>query len=206
LALLQEEAGACHESIHGTSTPFYKNISALKNAHPLPAPPMKMEKQAVPPTLQMTPATSSDVVSKLSALKQYRRALSLCYKCGAKWSKDHKCSLEVLHAVLDLWECLSPASDTDDNLTKPHTPQEHLCLAISKSAVSGAPAPRIIQFIGTIQGVPLTILLDSGSTSSFISTSIVHQLSSQTILSSPASVCVAGGGVLTSPRILHNAI
>jgi hypothetical protein len=112
----------------------------------------------------------------------------------------------VLHAVHDLWECLSTASDTDDNLIEPHTPQEHLCLAISKSAVSGASAPRTIQFIGTIQGVPLTILLDSGSTSSFISTSIVQQLSSQTVLSSLASVSVASGGVLTSPGILHNAI
>jgi hypothetical protein len=45
---------------------------------------------------------------------------------------------------------------------------------ISKSAVFGAPAPRTIQFIGSIQGAPIIILLDSSNTSSFISTSVVQ--------------------------------
>jgi hypothetical protein len=112
----------------------------------------------------------------------------------------------VLHAVHDIWETLSSDSEPDDNMTEPQAPQEQLCLAISKSAVSGAPAPRTIQFIGSIQGVPITILLDSGSMSSFISTSVVQQLSSQIVLSSHASVSVAGGGVLNSPRILQNAL
>jgi hypothetical protein len=127
----------------------------MKNAHPLLAPPMKLDKQAVPPIQQVTLVPPSDVVSKLSALKQYRRALGLCYKCGAKWSKDHKCAPEVLHAVHDIWETLSSDSKPDDNMTEPQAPQEQLCLAISKSAVSGAPAPRTIQFIGSIQGVPI---------------------------------------------------
>jgi hypothetical protein len=42
--------------------------------------------------------------SKLAAIKSYRKALGLCYKCGAKWSKDHKCSLEVLLAVKAVWD------------------------------------------------------------------------------------------------------
>lgn len=36
---------------------------------------------------------------KLQALKTYRRALSLCFKCGAEWSKDHRCGPKVLQAV-----------------------------------------------------------------------------------------------------------
>lgn len=128
--------------------------------------------------------------------------MGLCYKCGAKWSKDHRCSPDVLHAVQDLWECLSYHSD--DRPEQP-TPQEHLCLAISKAAVSGAPAPRTIQLLGTIQGLPITILTDSGSTSSFVSTTIVQQLSSQTIISQPSSVSIAGGGLLHSAGILQHA-
>lgn len=47
-------------------------------------------------------------------------------------------------------------------------------------------------------------MLDSGSTSSFISDSLVQQLSSQTILPHKSSVSVAGGGLLFSKGILHN--
>jgi hypothetical protein len=42
---------------------------------------------------------TSFVDSKLAAIKSYRKALGLCYTCGAKWSKDHKCSPEVLLAI-----------------------------------------------------------------------------------------------------------
>jgi hypothetical protein len=127
--------------------------------------------------------------------------MGLYYKCGAKWSKDHHCSPDVLHAVHDLWECLSA-----DDVPEQTTPQDQLCLAISKAAVSGAPAHCIIQFLGTIQGLPLTILIDSGSTSSFISAKIVQQLSSQTVISQPSTVSIAGGGLLKSPGILQNAV
>ena len=54
--------------------------------------------------------------------------------------------------------------------------------------------------------MPLTILLDLGSTSSFISTSVVKQLSSQTILQHKTSVSVAGGGILISPGIIQNVV
>jgi hypothetical protein len=50
---------------------------------------------------------------------------------------------------------------------------EQLFLALSKSVVSGAPTPRTIQFRGTLEGIPDTILVDSGSSSFFVSDKIV---------------------------------
>ena len=81
---------------------------------------------------------------------------------------------------------------------------EQLFLALSKIVVSGAPAPRTIQFKGTLEGLPLNILIDPGSSSSFVSDHIVKQLSSQTVVSHPTSVHVAAGGILVSKGILHN--
>lgn len=121
LALLQEEAcGSCEVPRSGTSS-YYKP-STLKNALLLLAPPPKLDKFTVQPTPQVTFASSSDAVSKLLALKQYRRALGLCYKCGAKWSKDHKCAPEVLHAVHDIWEAMSSDSEPEENLPEPQVP------------------------------------------------------------------------------------
>jgi hypothetical protein len=105
--------------------------------------------------------------SKLGAVKAYRKAMGLCYKCGLKWSKDHKCAPEVLHAIHDIWECMS-VDDCSSPLDSDVHQSDQLFLALSKNAVSGAPAPRTIQFQGILEGLPLTILIDSGSSSSFV--------------------------------------
>ena len=45
---------------------------------------------------------------KLSALKQYRQAKGLCFKCGEKCNPQHKCPAIVsLHAMEQLWQCIS---------------------------------------------------------------------------------------------------
>jgi hypothetical protein len=42
---------------------------------------------------------------KINALKNYRRAKGLCFTCGERWSRDHKCQQTVqLHVVQELVE------------------------------------------------------------------------------------------------------
>lgn len=99
LALLQEEAGGNTEVTRSSTVPFAKNF---KTALPLPPPPPKAVKQV--PALE---SGTSSMESKLGAVKAYRKAMGLCYKCGLKWSKDHRCAPEVLHAIHDIWESMS---------------------------------------------------------------------------------------------------
>jgi hypothetical protein len=99
LALLQEEAGTSQEAMQSLSF-FYSKIP--KTALHLPAPPKANKLKPVAET-----SRSSATESKLVAVKSYRKAMGLCYKCGLKWSWDHKCAPEVLHAINDLWESLS---------------------------------------------------------------------------------------------------
>lgn len=48
----------------------------------------------------MNPRTDD---GKLSALKAYRRAKGLCFKCGERWSQSHRCSANVpLHVVEEM--------------------------------------------------------------------------------------------------------
>jgi hypothetical protein len=190
LALLQEEVSGQRDLAHTPSLLFSK---IPRTAMPLPPPPSKNDK-AVP---QVDNAAAPALDSKLFVVKAYRKAMGLCYKCGLKWSRDHKC------APHDIWESLSV-----DNCSSPMEPiQAHpdqLFLALSKSAVSGAPAPRTIQFRGTLEGIPLIILIDSGSSSSFVNDKIVQQLSSQIVSTKPTTVHVAGGSILLSQGILKN--
>lgn len=95
----------------------------------------------------------------------------MCFKCGMKWSKDHKCSPEVLHAVEILWESLTNKDDQSVHSAADTTngPDEQLCLSLSKAASGGSLASRMILFQGFIADIPAVILVDSGSSTSFVS-------------------------------------
>jgi hypothetical protein len=80
---------------------------------------------------------------------------------------------------------------------------EQLLMALSKSIASGIPAARTIRLVGQLQDVPVQILIDSGSSSSFINQSLVSQLQHLQVSSVPSSVQVAGGGMLYNDSILR---
>jgi hypothetical protein len=47
--------------------------------------------------------------NKMTALKSYRRAKGLCFKCGEKWGPSHRCSISVpLHLVEEMWVVALP--------------------------------------------------------------------------------------------------
>lgn len=77
-------------------------------------------------------------------------------------------------------------------------------MALSKAAISGVPAPRTVHFEGILKGIPVNILLDSGSTSFFLSASVAEQLSTKKFIAMPTNVQVAGGGVFSSSGSLHH--
>ena len=145
--------------------------------------------------------------AKAAALRAQRRAMGLCYKCGEKWSRDHTCSATVqLHVVQELWELFQLEDEaTEYHVSSPDAAEE-LFLAISKAAIHGADAPRTVKFSGSIQHIPVTLLVDSGSSSSFLSTQLAAKLSGLCPLQKPISVQVAGGGKLSCDSFLPQAL
>jgi hypothetical protein len=84
------------------------------------------------------------------------------------------------------------------------TPSEQVFLAISKSVAAGRSSARTIQLMGSIQDVPVQLLVNSGSSSSFINVTLVDRLQLFTSLPLPSSVQVAGGGLLHSLGIIQH--
>ena len=81
------------------------------------------------------------------------------------------------------------------------------CLLQSpKLLLFGACAARTIQFSGTVAGHPALILIDSGSSTSFISESLVAKLSSAVLTPQSTQVQVSSGGLLQSSRILRKVM
>jgi len=201
MALVQEEVATVPTSRASSPIDWTSSNKFIpKTALPLPLPPWP-DKPLAPTAATPTPATMS-VDAKSAAVKTYRRAMGLCYKCGAKWSKDHKCNPQVqLHVVQELWDLLQDEDYTADTATLADS-EPQVFLALSQCALTGSSAPRTVQFSGTVQGLPVHILLDSGSSTSFISESVAAQLSQVSVKRSSCQVRITGGGTLTSAVIL----
>lgn len=77
---------------------------------------------------------------------------------------------------------------------------------LSAAAVTGDSAPRTMCFNGYLGNVPIRILLDSGSTHTFLSESVASSCAVLQAVDSPISVQVANGQLLTSSKIVPAAI
>ncbi|XP_066365248.1 uncharacterized protein [Miscanthus floridulus] len=96
LALLQEtELGRSKGRVHGKNEfrgSFKTNVEKMKFGDG--------DKPKQQPVL-------TETEDKLTALKNFRRKNGLCFKCGNKWSKDHKCPPQVaLHVIEELLDAL----------------------------------------------------------------------------------------------------
>lgn len=117
MALVQEEVGG-PSSFRMPGRGDWSSSSKYSPRTALPLPPHPRVDRAVPlppPPHQQPEVPPASTVSTLASVKAYRRSLGLCYKCSAKWSKDHRCSLEILNAVEALWESLSVEDDAVDS-------------------------------------------------------------------------------------------
>lgn len=197
LALVQEEA---MESNKKKDPKHYEpsfHRMAPKYPVPLPDPP-KIDKALGGykdddcRSMNATRATSTD--DKLHVLRQYRRARGLCDKCVEKWSHDHKCPPNVqLHAMQEMWELFQgdEAFKIDEPLAQDEEASVHMVL--SQAAYSGVEAPRTMKLVGCIHGKDIIILVDLGSSNTFLSTAVVQELQGQSKLSQPMNVKLANG-------------
>jgi len=133
----------------------------------------------------------------LNAIKAYHRAKGLCYKCGVKWGPAHKCASHVaLHVVEEMWQILQdpdtlakPSVDTDSDSGED-------LMALSLYAANGTEAPKTIRVMGNLAGQTPLILLDSVSSSTFISEHMAANLSNWTPLTTPVLVKIADGATI----------
>jgi len=104
---------------------------------------------------------------KLSALKNYHHAKGLCFTCGERWAKDHKCQAIVqLHVVQELVECMQSLVESLPEAKESIDNMELMHLSVDDKA--SATPERSIILSCTVQGKSVVFLLDSSSSNSFI--------------------------------------
>jgi hypothetical protein len=78
-------------------------------------------------------------------------------------------------------------------------------MLLSAAASSGQSSSRTLQFSGTLGGIAVRILVDSGSSHSFLSSSVATQLPGVSPVPKPVSVTVANGGSMQCTAELVSA-
>jgi hypothetical protein len=222
LVLLQEEAvepGRRRDFRRTDGSPFSKP-HPTKGALPLPPPPPSPGAQAVPDGKKPLDAVRGipkppTVEDKLQTLRSYRKARGLCIRCGERWQPGHKCAPVIqLHALQEVWNLcqdafkLPEASDAQATPTEPEvatTAAAHQLFLLSSAAVSAQPSSQTMQLKGTIGDQEVLILVDSGSSHSFISSTLASNLLGVQSLSSPVSVLVADGSSITCTQEVQMA-
>lgn len=195
LALLQEEVA---DSIKPTNYRF-QEYPYRGRPLPLPLPPARVAPNVMAQDRRCQEAArgKGDHVSKLTALKNYRRARGLCFKCGEKWGQDHACPATIqLHVVEELFEMMgADALGLNDDHSDAMQELETLCTisvhALSEKLSDTEGTPSVLQLQGWIQGHAVTMLVDSGSTTSFMNMKLQQTMQNVTALLSPVKVKVA---------------
>lgn len=81
-----------------------------------------------------------------------------------------------LHALQEVFAIFNMDDDQVSSASEQTTSSEHLLCALSTAAMNGAPSSKSICLLGTIQHRVIRILIDSGSSHSFISDQVADQL------------------------------
>ncbi|KAL4303244.1 hypothetical protein GQ457_10G021490 [Hibiscus cannabinus] len=172
--------------------PTYKPFNAITTP--------TFQKQTSTSTISSQKPNQAFTTAK-QTLQDYRRANSLCFKCGEKFSPTHQCKLKQFHMMEESEEVFEDSNGEDANQTMPQsdytidTAEESL--EISMNALTGNAGHSTIRIQGSLKGNPLNILVDSGSTHSFI-TPVWAKEGLELIETNPLAITVANGEQLLS--------
>ncbi|WVZ53030.1 hypothetical protein U9M48_004021 [Paspalum notatum var. saurae] len=134
---------------------------------------------------------------KLAALRAFRRAKGTCRRCAEKWSKGHRCPTTVqLHALQEVWDLFQLSEESPSEVYEEEMASDQLFLTVSVAAVQGLESSRTMRFQGMLQGQAILILVDSGSSHTFLSSKVADKVVGVSPFPVPIAVQVADGGRL----------
>ncbi|KAJ3684341.1 hypothetical protein LUZ61_013505 [Rhynchospora tenuis] len=155
------------------------------------------QKSELPATVP--PSTSKELT------RDQMRALKLCFNCKEKYVPGHKCAVRAIHS-LQADEVALPAPEEQlyieyiqpDQPSSSHSeePIEHAM--ISMCLPSDTTKFRTLKFKGELDQLPIQILIDTGSTHSFINPSLIDSHIHCVSQTTPLLVRIANGEAMST--------
>jgi hypothetical protein len=180
--------------------PTYQNQYQTKNS-PItpktdPNTTQNQQKNQLPPLLP-TPNQKPMAIRNISpAEMQLRREKGLCYFCDDKFSHTHRCPnrrLMMLHLTDGEGEKLDPDPPEIITTEESEEVQHHLSL----NAMKGNSGMGTIRFTGTIGNIPVQVLVDGGSSDTYLQPRIAQFLKVPIEATPSFQVLVGNGQSLT---------
>lgn len=176
----------------------------------------KMGKTIVPRSPAYTPfrrdtnsAMSASDVWKAQQLKEYRRANNPCFKCNAPFVPGHRCAQPAAAAQLKAMENVDTPEVLTDAMLTAITELEQGWVSdgmyLSIHAMSGTSKGQSIQIQVLMGDQTLIFLIDSGSSHSFIHSSMVARLKLPAQEVKPLLVKIADNSVMKCSKIVKGA-
>jgi hypothetical protein len=145
-------------------------------------------------------------------LHDYRQANHLCFRCGEKFDPQHQCAkkaelhvlsttdhqAEISEEVLELLE-LQDLANAQLELQDLANAQE---LSLSINALAGSQSDNTICIRALVQNQVMLLLVDSGSSNTFVNANLVNRLNCTMVEIPPVSVKVANGQILDCDRMV----
>ena len=152
-----------------------------------------------PPQSSAPRSLQNPTFKKLSWTEmQACRDKGLCYNCDEKFGPGHRCKTQqvfLLEVMGKEGEIDGPTVTIEEEEDSTTTPE------ISLHALVGVSSPQTIRVTGIINGRPLHILIDSGSTHNFVSLKFAKRMGCCKTASPAFAVMVANGERLTCEEI-----
>lgn len=140
------------------------------------------------------PAT--DDFGRERQLRDYRRQHGLCFRCGEKYSREHQCKRSAQLLTIEVGEYGEVLSDDAvralELLDEPAATESACCL-LSANAVEGTESAETIRLRATVGDQTMLLLVDSGSTHSFVNASFAKRITAATKPIPTVAVRVANG-------------
>ena len=103
---------------------------------------------------------------------QARRDKGLCYNCDVKFVPGHKCKNQQVYML----ETMLESEEVEENEEATTRETQQTVPEISLHALSRVDTPQTMHVRGMIQGKPLHILIDSGSTHNFVNLKFARRM------------------------------
>ncbi|KAK0595847.1 hypothetical protein LWI29_010591 [Acer saccharum] len=153
---------------------------------------------------------SKDVKKLTKEKVQERIKKGLCFKCGEKWNKDHRCRNGKVFTIIDSSESdddvvVSDGEATSDEgeLRVTELGENNYEVELSLNAMSGVSKPSTMRLMAWVGKFKVSMLVDSGSSHNFVNANIVRKIGLRGAAIEPFDVKVANGEKLKCEEVVH---
>ncbi|XP_027160631.1 uncharacterized protein LOC113761725 [Coffea eugenioides] len=144
-----------------------------------------------------TPENTNQEHRKISPQEILRRKNNhLCFKCGERFSPGHQCKYRHLNLILEEdeeTEFLDAIGEQDEQTGHPGQSVD-----ISLHALTASIKRKTLKLQGVLKGQTVSILVDTGSTNSFLNAALLETMELRTASMTPLKATIADGTTISS--------